>query len=258
MHHAYLSTSRLTDAHSPCVAACNVHPFRLYSDSARKRRVVNHVVNQAEGAVREWSALEEFYVTGARFTSAAQFACSQAVRTGDIVVDATCGNGNDALFLADAVGPSGTLYAIDIQQAAVDATERFLVSSIPEGKRPKMVLLKDCHSKLQELVGSNLAKAICFNMGYLPKGDNKAVTTTVEKSVAAVEAAFEVIQPGGIITMLCYTGHEGGIEEYQALRKLIGELSPNYWTASEISHLNRPTAPILLVLWRSLDNRRKR
>ncbi len=37
------------------------------------------------------------------------------VREGDTVVDATCGNGYDSKWLAHAVGPTGTLFAIDIQ-----------------------------------------------------------------------------------------------------------------------------------------------
>ena len=37
------------------------------------------------------------------------------VQQRDIVVDATCGNGLDSLWLAKAVGRSGKLYAFDIQ-----------------------------------------------------------------------------------------------------------------------------------------------
>ena len=48
------------------------------------------------------------------------FLCLQAiwagfVRQGDTVVDATCGNGYDSKWLAQVVGPTGTLFAIDIQ-----------------------------------------------------------------------------------------------------------------------------------------------
>ena len=46
---------------------------------------------------------------------AAQAAWAGFVRTGDVVVDATCGNGLDSLWLARAVGRSGKLYAFDIQ-----------------------------------------------------------------------------------------------------------------------------------------------
>lgn len=41
--------------------------------------------------------------------------CAQVLRPGDVAVDATAGNGHDTLFLAQAVGPSGTVYAIDVQ-----------------------------------------------------------------------------------------------------------------------------------------------
>ena len=43
---------------------------------------------------------------------------------GDIVIDATCGNGNDTLFLANCAltSTSGTVYAIDIQSEAIANT----------------------------------------------------------------------------------------------------------------------------------------
>ncbi len=40
---------------------------------------------------------------------------AQVVQAGDTVVDATAGNGHDTLFLAKLVGPSGAVYAIDVQ-----------------------------------------------------------------------------------------------------------------------------------------------
>ncbi|EUJ17052.1 S-adenosylmethionine (SAM)-dependent methyltransferase [Listeria aquatica FSL S10-1188] len=42
---------------------------------------------------------------------------------GDVVIDATCGNGHDTLFLAQLVGPNGKVYAYDIQQTAIEKTE---------------------------------------------------------------------------------------------------------------------------------------
>ncbi len=40
-------------------------------------------------------------------------------------------------------------------------------------------------------MGSNVARVVAFNLGYLPSGD-KALTTNAATSVAAVEAALEV------------------------------------------------------------------
>lgn len=45
--------------------------------------------------------------------------------------------------------------------------------------------------------------------GYLP-GSDKGTITQEASTVAAVEAACQVLQPGGLCSILCYTGHPGG------------------------------------------------
>jgi hypothetical protein len=37
------------------------------------------------------------------------------LQPGDVAVDATCGNGHDSLFMAQAIGPTGELHAVDVQ-----------------------------------------------------------------------------------------------------------------------------------------------
>jgi hypothetical protein len=59
--------------------------------------------------------VELFTTHGARLTTAAQCVWAQVLQPGDIAVDATCGNGNDALFMAQRIGPAGTLHAVDLQ-----------------------------------------------------------------------------------------------------------------------------------------------
>lgn len=51
--------------------------------------------------------------------AAAQELWEHLCRPGDTVVDATCGNGHDTLCLARAVGPSGTVFAFDVQVRGV-------------------------------------------------------------------------------------------------------------------------------------------
>ena len=46
------------------------------------------------------------------------------IREGDLVIDATCGNGNDTLLLSAAVGESGDVLAVDIQEEAVEKTKK--------------------------------------------------------------------------------------------------------------------------------------
>ncbi len=52
---------------------------------------------------------------GSRVTRAAQLMWGQFVKPGDFVVDATCGNGGDTLWLSRAVGPTGRVLALDVQ-----------------------------------------------------------------------------------------------------------------------------------------------
>ena len=50
----------------------------------------------------------------------------EIVSEGDHVIDATMGNGNDTLFLAELVGSTGHVYAFDIQEQAVENTRKKL------------------------------------------------------------------------------------------------------------------------------------
>lgn len=77
------------------------------------------------------------------------------------------------------------------QASAVAATRELLSSSLAGPQQPSMHLHQSCHSQLQALVGSNTAALVAFNLGYLPGGD-KALTTHIDTTTAAVEAALEV------------------------------------------------------------------
>ena len=61
------------------------------------------------------SALRNFLRHGARVTRAAHSLLADVVQPGDFVVDATCGNGSDTLWLCRAVGPGGRVLAFDVQ-----------------------------------------------------------------------------------------------------------------------------------------------
>lgn len=193
---------------------------------------------------------------GARLTTAAQMCWAQVLQPGDTAVDATCGNGNDTLFMAQRVGPGGRVCAVDLQAAAVDATRQLLEARLPPGARPRLELSQGCHSQLQALVGSNVAKLVAFNLGYLPSGD-KSIVTQPGSTLAAVEAALEVVCPGGLVSIMAYIGHPGGLEEYRQVAELLAGLPPQHWTTSELRLLNRSTAPILLLVWRRPDAPRR-
>ena len=58
-----------------------------------------------------------------RITDISHLLLSKHIKVGDIVIDATCGNGYDTLFLANQVGNTGIVHAYDIQEQAIINTK---------------------------------------------------------------------------------------------------------------------------------------
>lgn len=159
---------------------------------------------------------------------------SRVVSPGDAVVDATAGNGHDTVFLARLVGPSGQVHAFDVQEEAIRATRERLEK---EGLlTPSVRLHLASHDRLAELVGGPV-KAIVFNLGYLPGGDKKTVTRT-ECTLAALEQAAALIAPNGLLSVMCYPGHEGGKEEAEAVEAFLSRLPHHSWRAGKYQLLN--------------------
>jgi hypothetical protein len=230
--------------------------WKVQSQRCHPRYTVSASLSQSPPNTTPQPSRFEKLLSNARLTSMAHDAWSQILREGDVCVDATSGNGHDALFLAQAVGPSGQVYAFDLQSAAIESTRNTVEQALPPESRPTMHYLPQCHSSLHEVVGSHKARLVAFNLGYLPGGD-KSVITRQESTLAAVEAAFEVLHPGGLLSILAYTGHDNGPEEYAAVASLLEQLPPKYWVSTQIKVMNRPTAPVLLLAWkRDLEEKR--
>jgi hypothetical protein len=185
---------------------------------------------------------------GSRLTTVAHQIWKLVLKQGDIVCDATCGNGYDSVYLAQEVGPSGRLVCIDIQQEAIDATKNNIEASIEVDDRPAIDYVVGSHANVTDFVGSNVAKLVCFNLGYLP-GGNKSIVTQIDSTIAAIEGSLECLCSGGLVSLLCYTGHDDG-EEFGAVQEFVGQLSPRYWLVSQIQLLNAPSAPVMVLIWK--------
>jgi predicted methyltransferase len=136
----------------------------------------------------------------------------ERVEPGCAVIDATVGNGNDSVALAEAVGPAGHVYGFDIQDQAIATAH---VALARRGLARRVTLLTACHSRLGEHIPEGewtRMRCAIFNLGYLPGGD-KTITTQKATSIQALHAAFEHLQPGAFISILCYPGHAEGLAE---------------------------------------------
>jgi ubiquinone/menaquinone biosynthesis C-methylase UbiE len=148
-----------------------------------------------------------------RPTARAHREIAAVVREGDLVVDATAGNGHDTLFLAKLVGETGSVVAFDVQAQAIASTRERLGA---EGLLERVKLVHGSHGTIAEHAAAGNVAAVMFNLGYLPGGDHGVITRT-EETLRALDGALGVLRPGGILTIVCYPGHEGGDAESAAV-----------------------------------------
>ncbi|MGH1543790.1 MAG: class I SAM-dependent methyltransferase [Arenicella sp.] len=166
-------------------------------------------------------------------------------------VDATCGNGNDTLFLAR--NTQHKVFSFDIQQSALSAAQQQLENS---GLGSKVELCLNNHSEMQPFLQEKLPEqspalrqidAIMFNLGYLPKGD-PAITTQPESTLAALDQSLELLSVGGVITVICYRGQNKGPQETQAVSNWFARQNKNELTYQLIdSEVPTSTSPILFA-----------
>ena len=175
----------------------------------------------------------------------AHWIVKQNLSPGATVIDATLGNGHDALFLADLVGPEGLVYGFDVQAVAVEkSTEKmqqagmrsfqfhcvgheFMLETIPEELRGKI-------------------GAVMFNLGYLPSAD-KSVISLAQTTLQAIAAAQQLLQPKGVMTIMCYPGHDGGDDEAEAVTQYMSGLDRKDWRVVTYQFINAPNAPAFLI-----------
>jgi len=151
-----------------------------------------------------------------RLTEKVHTILTNHLHEGDLAIDATAGNGYDTLFLAEQVGPSGKVIAIDIQDCAIRSTREKLESA---GLIDRVKLVTDGHAiSLRKLMVNDREKiaAITFNLGYLP-GSDKSIQTHAESTEEALAASIQLLSPGGCLCVTAYRGHSGGIAEAETV-----------------------------------------
>jgi SAM-dependent methyltransferase len=182
-------------------------------------------------------------VTEERLTAAASSWIEVALFDGALAVDATVGNGYDAVFLGHRVGPKGKVIGFDVQKAALAGAREILkfVGSINH-----VSLIHDSHTRVADYLPANAAiNAAMFNLGYLPRG-NRQIITRPDTTVQALRSVLEHLDEHGRVTLLVYRGHEGGVPEYEGVRLFLEGLPGDKWLVEELaSRSDSPIAPRL-------------
>lgn len=184
-----------------------------------------------------------------RLTDQAHALIADVLQAGETAIDATAGNGHDTRFLCETVGPSGHVYAIDIQQAALDQT----ADQLTQAGHFQCELICCNHSLLGEIIPAEHRRAtgaITFNLGYLPGGDHSLITQQTS-TLEALAASLEFLRPGGILTILAYPGHPGGDQEATAITDWLNLLpETEFATETILARSASETAPRLFVVRR--------
>lgn len=173
---------------------------------------------------------------------------SRLVRPGDFVVDATCGNGHDTFFLAELVGPTGHVLAMDIQEIAIEHTQALI-----RGFESRVTVEQTSHDRLIELLEANRLpppKVVVFNLGFLP-GSDKSIQTSPKTTLPAVSQAISCLHKDGAVFIVVYTGHHGGPEEAEALEDHLSRLDSKQYVLSKHQTVNQEgLPPYVLVIQR--------
>ena len=182
-----------------------------------------------------------------RLTEKVHTILTNHLQQGDQAIDATAGNGYDTLFLAEQVGSSGKVIAIDIQDCAIRSTREKLEST---GLIDRVKLVTDDHAAaLGKLIEANREKiaAITFNLGYLP-GSDKSIQTYAKSTEEALATSIQLLTIGGYLCVTAYRGHSGGTAEAETVESFMRESEKQGHAVDcyEVESSNSP--PILWVL----------
>eukprot|EP00981_Chlorochromonas_danica_P001842 scaffold386_cov174-Ochromonas_danica.AAC.16 len=184
-----------------------------------------------------------------------KFLWKEVVQIGDIVIDATCGNGHDSLFLANLAlqNPSkGELHCMDIQESAILSTKKLLeeeLSKTSSDLLQQVYFHCQSHEHFPPSLLPQTVSLIVYNLGYLP-GSDKSIKTVTQSTLQSIERACDLVREGGMVSVTAYPGHAGGEEEYREVERYLSTLPSSSWRVYEHRPLNRERSPVLIGAYR--------
>ncbi|MCL2522059.1 MAG: class I SAM-dependent methyltransferase [Erysipelotrichales bacterium] len=171
-----------------------------------------------------------------RTTSLSHKICLDYITKDSIVIDATCGNGHDTLFLCQ---NSKFCFAFDIQEGAIKNTEALLKAN----NIMNYQLIKDSHENFYNYCLK--CDLVLFNLGYLPKG-NKENSTQAEITLLTIKKIIDKLE-FKLILLVIYPGHSEGKKESQLLEKFLKSICQKTYNVFKFYNLNQiETAPYIL------------
>jgi hypothetical protein len=161
-----------------------------------------------------------------------------------VVIDATCGNGHDSLFISQTLQPlNGKLYCFDIQQKAIENTYLLLKKNLSNKNFENIFFINNSHEDFLNHIKIKV-NLIIYNLGYLPNSD-KSLTTMVTSTISSIKSALDMLHDKGAICITCYPGHEEGEKEEKALLSFLCTLDNIKFSVCYHKWINKEKAPSL-------------
>lgn len=178
---------------------------------------------------------KEIYMRNSLIKDFARDYLFKHIKEGDIIIDATLGNGYDTIYLKSL---GATVHGFDIQEKALIKSKENLSD------------LKNIHLHHTSFIHMfdyiEDFKGVVFNLGYLPNGD-KSITTTKADTLSTVKMIVSKMKQNSFILITAYPGHEEGLLESNALIEYIKDLDSNH--LAYIHQIqNRNLAPFNIVI----------
>lgn len=138
-----------------------------------------------------------------KITEVAHHILEKHINSNSIIIDATCGNGHDTLFLAQRVK---LVHAFDVQEVAINHTKALTKDY------NNVIYHHTSHENITELIPDY--DGIIFNLGYLPGSDKKILTNYVT-TIHTLDLIHD--RHKGFVLIVAYPGHTEGLMESVAI-----------------------------------------
>ena len=107
--------------------------------------------------------------------------------------------------------------------------------------------LSDIQDLYEDLYVNKKVSCVMFNLGYLPRAKHKIITKP-ETTIEAIKKSLALLKPHGVVSIAIYTGHEGGMEEFDEVFKYVKELDQSEYNVLNCNFVNQINNPPRLIL----------
>lgn len=163
------------------------------------------------------------------------------LKKANIIIDATCGNGHDLLYLFKNSLKESNIYTFDIQKNALQYS-RDKIFSLKEENTSRIKFIHDSHENMKNHRIPTPYDLVVFNLGYLPKGDH-SITTKADSTINAIKVATANLSTIGIVTIVAYPGTDYGAYERDCIKSFLEKIPQSNFNISHWKPINQTNNP---------------